>query len=213
MRYAMCIDINSCVACAACTMACKAENGTPPGSWWCKVYVRETGYFPASRRVNFPTQCMHCQNPPCATVCPTGATYKTETGRVLIDYDKCMGCRYCELSCPYDVRTFLHEIKPYYGEKGFTPFEEMMYKKHQKGTVEKCTFCNGRVEQGKEPACVTTCIASCRIFGDLDDPNSEVSRLISTEKYVQLMPECGTDPSIFYLGLVPLDKLRTSAYG
>ena len=210
-RYAMCIDMQHCVACAACAMACKAEHGTPPGIWWTKVLVREAGVFPNTRRVNLPMQCMHCNNPPCCTVCPTGASYRSDKGYVVVDYDKCMGCKYCLLACPYDVRYYVEDIKPYYGDRGFTPYEEMMYKKHQKGVVEKCKFCPDRIAEGLEPACVSTCPAYCRHFGDLDDPKSEVSRLVSTEKFVPMMPECGTEPSIFYRGLLPLDQLRSHA--
>jgi len=212
MRYAMCISMQHCVACGSCAMACKAENGTPPGSWWCKVYVRETGTFPTARRVNLPMQCMHCKNPACVTVCPTGASYKdNDTGLVAVEYDKCMGCKYCLLACPYNVRTYLEEIKPYYGDKGFTPFEEIAYKNHQAKVVEKCTFCAHRLKEGKEPACVATCPAYCRHFGDLDDPESEVSRLIRVEKYQPMMPELGTEPSIFYQGLLPLSELKSNA--
>jgi molybdopterin-containing oxidoreductase family iron-sulfur binding subunit len=138
-------------------------------------------------------------NAPCVDVCPTGATSKRADGIVTVDYDKCMGCRYCETACPYGARTLVEEIKPYYPEFGFTPYEQLMYQQHQVGVVEKCNFCAERVERGEEPACVETCIAYARTFGDLDDPNSEVSRLILQKQAYQLLPELGTEPSIYYL--------------
>ncbi|NIN96381.1 MAG: 4Fe-4S dicluster domain-containing protein [Anaerolineae bacterium] len=198
-RYGMVIDLKKCVGCTACAMACKAENGTPPGVWWGKVVMGERGEGTSARRTALPSLCMHCSNAPCVQVCPTGASHKRADGIVAVDYDKCMGCRYCEVACPYDARTFVDGIEPYYPDFGFTPYEELMFKKHQAGVVEKCNFCLERVEQGQEPACVQTCIAYARHFGDLDDPNSEVSKLIAQKHGYQLLPELGTEPSVYYL--------------
>ncbi len=199
MRYGMVIDLSSCIGCQSCTMACKVENGTPKGVFWSKVLHKESGKYPTPKRAFLPVLCMHCENAPCVEVCPTGASSKRPDGIVAVDYDKCMGCRYCETACPYDARTLLEEIEPYYPEFGFTPYEQMMYQEHQKGVVEKCNFCVERVAQGEQPACVATCPAYARHFGDLDDPNSEVSKLIAQRHGYQLLPELGTEPSVYYL--------------
>jgi len=180
-------------------VACKQVNGTPPGVWWSKLLVREIGKYPSARITFTPLLCMHCQNAPCVEVCPTGASYKRPDGIVVVDYDKCMGCKYCETACPYGARTMVEEIQPYYPDFGFTPYEQVMYQKHQAGVVEKCNFCLEKVEKGEKPACVETCIGYGRHFGDLDDPNSEVSKLIAQGGGFQLLPELGTEPSVYYL--------------
>ena len=198
-RYGMVIDLKNCIGCHACAIACKAENGTPPDVWWSKVLTGEVGKYPNARITYKPVLCMHCQNAPCVDVCPTGASFKRADGIVVVDYDKCMGCGYCRVVCPYDARTFVEKIEPYYPEFGLTPYEEVMYKKHQAGVAEKCNFCLERVAQGQEPACVETCPAYARHFGDLDDPNSEVSKLIAERHGYQLLPELGTEPSVYYL--------------
>lgn len=199
MRHGMVIDTTRCIGCHACTMACKQEKGTPPEMWWSKVIVSETGKFPHTHLTFLPLLCMHCKNPPCVDVCPTGASFKREDGIVIVDYDKCMGCGYCRVACPYDARTFVEELKPHYPGRGLTPYEQVMYEKHQAGVAEKCDFCAGRLARGEEPACVKTCVAYARHFGDLDDPDSEVSRLIAKRDGFQLSPELGTDPSVYYL--------------
>jgi len=199
MRYGMVIDTKRCIGCHACTMACKQEKGTPPDMWWSKVLATETGKYPNTQLNFLPVLCMHCQNPPCVDVCPTGASFKREDGIVVVDYDKCMGCGYCRVACPYDARDFVKEIKGYYPGRDLTPYEQTMYAKHQAGVAEKCNFCLERVAQGQEPACVATCPAYARHFGDLDDPNSEVSKLIAQRNGYQLLPELGTEPSVYYL--------------
>ena len=200
MRYGIVIDLQRCISCNSCALACKAEHGTPPGVYWSKVLVSEHGKFPSTNFIYLPVLCMHCENAPCQHVCPTGATYKRDDGIVLVNYDACMGCRYCELACPYDARSFIEEIKPYFPEFGFTPYEEVVNKNHAVKVEEKCTMCSELVDAGKEPACVVTCPAYARYFGDLDDPASEVNKLINTYKGRQLHPELGTEPAVYYIG-------------
>jgi molybdopterin-containing oxidoreductase family iron-sulfur binding subunit len=177
------------------------ENGTPRGVFWTKVVQKEIGKWPTSNRQYIPMPCMHCKNPPCVDACPTGASYKRPDGIVFVDYDKCMGCRYCEAACPYGARAYIDKIDGYYTKYGLglNPYEEVMYKKHQVGVEEKCNLCVNLVTQGQLPACVATCPAYARYFGDLDDPSSEVSRMIAERHGYQLLPELGTDPSVYYL--------------
>lgn len=200
MRYAMVIDIRRCIGCNACTIACKQKNATPPGVFYSRVLISEKGKYPSSRMVPLPILCMHCQEPACEQVCPTGATIKMENGIVRVDADKCIGCRSCMVACPYSARFFnFRKADPYYSEKDYTVYEKVRQNDLKVGTVGKCDFCIDRVEAGLEPSCVQTCPGKARIFGDLDDPNSEVSKAIAQRDGYQLYPELGTDPSVYYL--------------
>ncbi|MCJ7569349.1 MAG: 4Fe-4S dicluster domain-containing protein [Anaerolineales bacterium] len=188
-RYGMAIDLDKCVACHSCTIACKQENDIAPrtedepgtqGPRWNWVYeVGPFGTFPDLEGYWLPKPCQHCEDPQCLAVCPTGATFKREDGIVLVDRDRCIGCQYCIMACPYDVRSFEEDT----------------------GVISKCTFCSHRVDVGLEPSCVHHCIGRARIFGDLNDPNSEVSKLIkeSGDKVYTLRPELGTKPSVHYI--------------
>ncbi len=197
-RYGMVIDLNICIGCNACTMACKAEHATPPGIFFSKVLEKEVGKYPAARRIFLPVLCNHCGNPACMEVCPTGATSKWDDGIVLVDYDLCIGCRSCMEACPYGPRSFYKEEDTYYAE-GKTRFEESK-QRYPEGVVMKCNFCVDRVDQGLDPACVVTCPTECRIFGDLDDPQSRVSQIVAEKKARPLLPEKGLEPSVFYVG-------------
>lgn len=200
-RLGMVIDLKRCIGCHACTLACKAEQGTPRGIFYTRVLEKEEGTFPNVKKLFIPVLCNHCRNPACVRVCPTGATYKRADGIVLVDHDVCIGCRACYVACPYNNRFFLGHglLGQGYYDDGLTPFERVRYAAHQEGVVVKCTFCVERVDRGLEPACVNTCPAGARVFGDLDDADSEVSRLLRQRKGVQPLPECDTDPSVYYL--------------
>jgi len=210
----MVIDLKKCIGCWACTMSCKEEHFLPPGVFWNRVLIGETGKFPAVVKQMYPVLCNHCKEAACVEVCPTGATTQREDGIVQIDYDQCVGCRYCVVACPYQQRSFHDdENAEYFPGQGLTQFEILGREIYplQAGTVVKCTFCVERIEEGKKkglapgqdrdatPACVNICPVGARFFGDLDDPSSTVSELIKTRKGSQLHPEFGTDPSVYYI--------------
>lgn len=208
VRWGMVIDLRRCFGCQSCTIACRSENATPRGIFWRRVLEKELGKYPSARRVYYPLQCMHCKNPPCVRACPAGAFSKREDGIVLIDYNKCYGARFCITVCPYDAislygkrwRYSPFEIKEWrYYPSALTPYEKVGYMKFQVGVPQKCNFCVERLERGWQPACVQTCPTNAIYIGDLDDPDSEVSRLIRQRNGYQLRPELGTDPSIYYL--------------
>ncbi len=200
-RWGMAIDLERCVGCQTCTMTCKVENSLPPGTYWARVLKEEIGTYPNARMVSLPVLCMHCEEPPCVPVCPTGASRKREDGIVWIDYDTCIGCRYCMQACPYEARNFHADMVNYLENE--TPYERItrtvLGKGPQQGTVSKCNFCMERVDAGRDPACVETCLGKARIFGDLNDPASEVAGLLRDRDHAVLHPEAGTRPSVFYL--------------
>lgn len=197
-RYGMVIDLKRCIGCDTCTIACKAENATPQGILWNRVLKYETGRYPHSKLNFLPLTCMHCEEPDCEKVCPTGATTKREDGIVIIDNNKCTGCGYCVMACPYAARYFLDKLYTYYPGH-LTPYEKIGYQKHRVGTVQKCDFCLERVQEGLQPKCVVACMGKARIFGDLNDSDSEVSKLIRERGGFVLNPELGTNPSCYYL--------------
>ena len=204
-RYAMAIDTKRCVGCNACSMACKMTNNLPDGTWWTRVLTEggdevdtPAGIFPEVSMRYVTVSCQHCDNPACVKVCPVGATYKDpETGVVRQDYDKCIGCRMCMSACPYTgVRSFnWEEPKHVVGHA----LGDADVPAHQKHVVEKCTMCWHRLAKGLQPACVEVCPARVRYFGDLNDPDSEISQLIREREYKQLLSSEGTNPSVYYL--------------
>ncbi|GAB6174234.1 4Fe-4S dicluster domain-containing protein [Paradesulfitobacterium aromaticivorans] len=177
-RYGMVIDLRKCVGCNACTVSCKIENQVPEGVFRTWVKEIEKGTYPQVNRFRLPRLCNHCDNAPCLAACPVQATYRAEDGTILIDYDHCIGCKYCMAACPYDAR-FINPIRK---------------------TAEKCTFCYHRVGEGLLPACVTTCVGGARIFGDLNDPQSLISKLIANNPVQVLKPDMNTKPMVFYIG-------------
>lgn len=203
MRYGLLIDLKKCIGCNACTVACKVAHAAPPGVFLSKVLVEENGSYPHPKVTYLPTLCMHCEDAPCVAICPTAATKKREDGIVTVDPDACIGCRSCMAACPYGARTFLDEDpKPYFPGAAHTPFEEAVQARYgyRKGIVVKCDLCVDRVDEGKEPACVQSCITGARVFGDLDDPQSQVAQRIAMGDATQLAPERGTKPSVYYVG-------------
>ena len=206
MRYGMVIDLSKCSGCMSCDVACKRENFTPPGVHWSKVHIYETGRYPHSKLRALPTHCMHCEEPACEKACPTGATVRRPDGVVVIDNDRCVGCGYCAMACPYEARVLNRDApRPYHAPHDFTPFEKVGYfqrlgaVEHGKGVIEKCTFCLHRLEQGGQPACVDTCPARARVFGDLDDPGSEVAKLAKEAE--ARLKDHETKPKVAYLHL------------
>ncbi len=205
MRYGFAIDTRRCIGCHTCAVACRIENNLPKGSWWNRTLTdggteQDTpeGTYPNVKMSYITIACQHCENPACVKVCPVGATYKDEeTGVVRQDYDKCIGCRMCMAACPYTgVRLFNWEEPKYtidfaIGDSDIAP--------HQKHVVEKCTMCWHRLARGEEPACVEVCPERARFWGDLDDPESDVARLVRERDYKQLLPERDTKPSVYYL--------------
>ncbi len=194
----MIIDLKRCYGCNACTIICKQRHTTPPGTFWAKVIAKEVGSYPSARLEYTPLMCMHCENAPCVTVCPTGASFIREDGIVSIDIDKCIGCRYCMVACPYDARYFdFGSENSYFPDMEANPYEEIGQAGRKKGTVSKCTMCVDLIDKGEEPACVQVCPTKARVFGDLDSP--EMRALIDKRGGFQQRPETGTEPSVYYL--------------
>ena len=199
MRYGLVIDLLKCTGCQACAVACKAERGTPPGIAYNKVKLTELGRYPKAKLKFLPISCMHCRKPKCLEVCPTEATYQRDDGIVLIDKKKCVGCGACVLACPYGSRSLLAEMNPYYEDRPATPYERLKQRTFKAGTAVKCDLCTDRLKRDRLPACVETCPALARYFGDLDDPESEPSKLLRRYKSLTLKEEAQTEPSIFYI--------------
>lgn len=216
MIYGMVIDLDKCTCCQSCTIACKAENNVPystPEDYkrqrmisWHRVIVSTVGKYPSAKMQIYPMPCFHCENAPCVKVCPTRASYKRKDGLVIIDQKICIGCKYCMIACPYGARFF--NFKKQEGKEYHNPDVPL----RKEGVVEKCTFCVHRIDkavkEGKKvgnpdgevtTACNEACPAGARYFGDLDDPNSVVSKLLGARKGVQLRQDLLTNPSVYYL--------------
>jgi phenylacetyl-CoA:acceptor oxidoreductase subunit 1 len=208
-RWAMVADLRRCVGCQTCTAACKQANATPPGVQWRRVLDMEIGEYPDVKRAFVPTGCMHCDDPPCMHVCPTTATRKRADGIVTIDYDLCIGCAYCAVACPYDARFKVDSASFSYGDS--IESEKQRFDEKRIGVATKCTFCAERIDAGLEkglkpgadpeatPVCVNSCIAQALHFGDVEDPDSNISRLLAENRNFRLHEELGTGPRFYYL--------------
>jgi len=207
-KWGMLVDINKCIGCNYCTYACQAVNDLPEDMQYNEVTLETTEneeeYF-LSR------PCMHCENPPCVHVCPVEATYVRDDGIVTMDYDKCIGCRYCEIACPYDARVFNWDLHT--GPNPYVPdFGQPEVERRPRGVMEKCTFCKHRIDDGLErgltpgvddaatPACVVACPTGARVFGDLKDEDSPISqRLNQCDTPITLRDDLSTAPKVYYI--------------
>ena len=209
-RWAMVANLERCVGCQTCTAACRHANATSPAVQWRKVIDIEAGSFPNVRRTFVPVGCQHCADPPCMHVCPSTATRQRADGIVTIDYDICIGCAYCDVACPYQAR-FKITKEDFAYDQGAMQNEIEREDPARLGVAQKCTFCSDRIDFGIEhgvtpgsdpratPACVNSCIADALHFGDLDDPASNVSKLLRQHKSFRMHAELGTEPGFHYL--------------
>jgi molybdopterin-containing oxidoreductase family iron-sulfur binding subunit len=217
-RYGMVIDTRRCVGCKACVVACKAENKTPPGVSYTVVLDQVLENRPDDKPLFMTKPCFHCEHPPCVDVCPVSATFKRERdGIVVVDYDRCIGCRYCVTACPYGARYFDFG-ENYVPDSAATPYGQVPSPEYNQfrtrregaspiGNVRKCTFCvhlqdeHGRYDKsaGRWPACAKTCTGHAIFFGDFNDADSDVSRLLRERQAIRLKEELGTSPNVYYL--------------
>ena len=189
MTYGMVIDLKRCIGCRGCEIFCKNANATAPGVLWSRVLFYELGTYPAVKKVPVPVLCMHCRKPACVDVCPTGASIKRSDGIVTIEESKCTGCLNCLMACAYGARHLSPgKDEGHFPGQGLTPYEKIGSEQHPRGAVGKCNFCLQRIERGLKPACVQSCMSKARFFGDLDDPESEVSQLVRKGGAFQIRP-------------------------
>ena len=204
-RYAMAIDTKRCFGCETCAVACKMSNNLPADVWYNVVHTdggdhkdSAAGVFPEVTMRYLPVACQHCSNPACVAACPTGASaVDPETGIVGVDAELCIGCDSCIAACPYEgVRTHIGDDAAYPSE---IALGDVAAPAHVGSTVEKCNFCKPRVDRGEVPACMQLCPGRARYWGDIDDPDSEISQAIAGREIERLLEESGTEPNVFYL--------------
>jgi Fe-S-cluster-containing dehydrogenase component len=198
MRWGFVVDLERCIGCQACVIACKAENGTPRNIHWMRVLEREEGEYPDTRRTYTPVRCNHCANPPCVKACPSGAFVQRPDGIVFVDQSACFGDRVCQSACPYYIPFRWDGGDGYFGEE-LTPYEEAKYGQFRVGTAMKCHFCYHRLDAGRPPACVEACPASALSIGDLDDPESQINETLRRRRHFRPREELGTEPGLYYL--------------
>lgn len=208
-RYVMIVDLRRCVGCQTCTAACRHANATPPGVQWRAVLDLESGAYPNVRRTFVPVGCQHCNKPPCLDVCPTTATRQRPDGIVTISEEKCIGCGYCIVACPYQARFKVGKRRFAFGAPSAN--ETARATPDGVGVATKCTFCVDRIDAGLEagltpgidpaatPACATSCIANAIHFGDIEDPDSHVAELLQEHAHFRMHEELGTEPNFYYL--------------
>jgi Fe-S-cluster-containing dehydrogenase component len=206
-KWVMVIDQDKCIGCGYCTLACQATNDVPENIQWTTI-EREPDL--GGEPVFVPRPCMHCAHAPCVEVCPVGATYARGDGIVMMDYERCIGCRYCEVACPYGARSFNWQ-EPSGANPAVPAWGSPEVARRPRGVPEKCSFCYQRIDRGLErglvpgvdraatPACVNACPVGARLFGDIADPESAVSRLLEEQKSYRLREDLGTEPRVFYL--------------
>ena len=196
-HYAIVVDLDRCIGCHGCEIACKNENNIALGEYWNKVVERGPfGEYPDLEMYFLPTMCQQCQDAPCVNVCPTGASYRDADGMVLVDKEKCIGCKSCIMACPYGARYYRENEDGYFGTE-LNEYEAVMYTAMPQGRVDKCTFCVDRIDAGgNEPrACVAACPAGARVFGDLETLKKQAESAAG----FQLLPDEGANPSVWYL--------------
>lgn len=205
--WAMVIDQSKCTGCGYCTLACRAHNDVPPNISWNRVIsAGEVN----GKETFLARPCQHCEHAPCVEVCMVGASTYRADGIVMMDYDKCIGCRYCEVACPYGARAFNWES--FEGPNPAVPtWGQPEVERRPRGVVEKCSFCVQRIDRGlalglvpgidndATPACVVACPMGARTFGDLNDPESKVSKLLKSNPSYRLREDLGTNPRVHYL--------------
>lgn len=207
-RWGMVIDLSKCIGCEYCVYACQATNDVTDDMRWNVHIVDET---PTGSIFHMTRPCLHCNNAPCVSVCPVSATYSRDDGLVVMDYDKCIGCRYCEVACPYGARAFNWEARGDEPNPRAPEWGTPEVARRPRGVVEKCTFCIHRIDAGRAngltpgvdpaatPACVNICPVTARIFGNLNDPESEVSKIIASTPTFRLREDLGTEPNVYYI--------------
>lgn len=186
-RYGLCVDVSRCIGCYSCTVGCKNWNRIEPGDpERIRIIDVTSGEYPHVSKWILPLTCMHCDHPPCVSVCRFGASYKREDGIVAIHPDRCVGCRLCVFACPYGARKM----------------------KQTRNVADGCNLCAEDIDEGKIPYCVESCPTEALIFGDLNDPKSAIRGVLTAERTETLLPDCRTRPKVFYANLGPAEDLK-----